>query len=77
MRHSSSDSSSIGGGASAGFPRGAPASTQRPMAAISASDSDGSSLNRRTPTLRSMNHGGISRCAVLSRMARAHGRTSW
>ena len=34
MRHSSSDASSIGGGASAGFPRGAPASTQRPMAAI-------------------------------------------
>ena len=77
MRQSSSDASSIGGGASAGLPRGAPASTQRPMVAISSSDSDGSSLNARTPTLRSMYQGGISRCAVLSRMARAQGRTSW
>ena len=75
MRHSSKAASSMGGGASAGLPRGDPAATQRPMVSISSSDSDGSSLNARTPTLRSMNQGGISRCAVLSRMARAHGRT--
>ena len=33
-----------GGGRSAGLPRGAPASTQRPISAISSALSDGSSL---------------------------------
>jgi hypothetical protein len=50
-----------GGGASAGLPSGAPASTQRAIVAISASLNDGSSLNLRIPTRRSMYHGGISR----------------
>ena len=76
IRHSSNDASCTGGGASAGLPRGAPASTHVPIVAISSSVSDASSLNVRTPTLRSMYHGGISRCAVRSLMARAQGRTS-
>ena len=50
-----------GGGMSAGLPAGAPASTHFAMVAISASVSDGSSLNLVMPTWRSMYHGGISR----------------
>ena len=64
----------IGGGASAGLPRGAPWSTQRPMVAISASLSDGSS--RYLPTVRSTNHGGMTRASTRCLMERAHGRTS-
>ena len=50
-----------GGGMSAGLPSGAPWSTQLEMVAISASVSEGSSLNLVMPTLRSMCQGGISR----------------
>ena len=67
---------SRGGGRSAGSPWGAPASTQAPMVAISASLSDGSSLKRWMPMFLSTNHGGISRAAVRALMARAQGRTS-
>ena len=76
MVHSLPSGNCRGGGRSAGLPRGAPASTQRPISAISASLSDGSSLNSRTPTSFSMNHGGIVRSEVRALMARAHGRTS-
>ena len=66
-----------GGGRSAGLPRGAPASTQLPISAISSAVSDGSSLNAWIPMFLSMNQGGISRASVRWRMERAQGRTSW
>ena len=50
-----------GGGMSAGFPCGAPASTHLTMVAISSSVSDRSLLKCWMPTFLSMNHGGISR----------------
>src|SRR5579872_3527165 len=61
---------------SAGLPSGAPCSTQAAMVAISASLSDGSSLNLVMPTLRSMCQGGICRRATFSLMDRAQGRAS-
>lgn len=69
-------SQTSGGGRSAGFPRGAPASTQAAMVSISASLSEGSSLKCWMPMFLSMNHGGISRAAVRLRIDRAQGRTS-
>ena len=62
---------------SAGLPRGAPASTHAEIVAISASVSDRSSLKCCTPTVLSMNQGGILRVTTLSRIERAHGRASW
>ena len=61
---------------SAESPRGAPASAQAPMTAISSSVSEMSSLNRWTPMFFSMNQGGISRSAVFCFIALAHGRAS-
>src|SRR5262245_58364870 len=61
---------------SAGFPRSAPPSTQREIVAISSSLSEGSLLNLRTPTVRSMYHGGISRVVTFCLIVRAQGRTS-
>jgi hypothetical protein len=46
------------------------------IVAISASVSDGSSLNLLMPMCRSMYQGGISRRWPLSPMERAHGRVS-
>ena len=67
----------IGAGMSAGSPSGAPASTHCTTASISASLSEMSLANSRTPTVLSMCHGGMTRAATFSLMARAHGRTSW
>ena len=75
-RQTSSAGHAIGGGASAGSPGGAPASTQRTTVSISASLSDMSLAKSRMPTVLSMCHGGILRAATFSLMARAHGRTS-
>jgi len=47
------------------------------MVAISASLSDGSSLNFEMPMWRSMYHGGISRDDTLALIDRAQGRASW
>ena len=63
-------------GMSAGFPSGAPSSTQLEIVAISASVKDGSSLNFAIPTLRSICHGGIWRRTTFSLIDRAHGRAS-
>ena len=57
-------------------PRGAPASAQAPNAAISSSLSERSSLKCWMPMFFSMNHGGISRRAVLFFIERAQGRAS-
>ena len=76
MLHWSPAGHSRGGGMSAGSPRRAPPSTQAAIVAISASLSDGSSLNAWMPMFLSMNQGGISRASVRLLMARAHGRTS-
>ena len=76
-RQTSPAGQSMGGGRSSGFPSGAPASTQRTTASISASLSEMSLANSRMPTVLSMCHGGITRLATLSRIARAQGRTSW
>ena len=65
-----------GGGMSAGFPCGAPASTHFTMASISRSVSDRSLLKCWTPTFLSMNHGGISRAATFRLIDAAHGRAS-
>ena len=65
-----------GAGMSAGLPRGAPASTQRPIVAISSLVSDGSFLNEVMPIDLSMWKGGISCDAVRALMERAHGRAS-
>src|SRR5579883_11742 len=64
------------GGISAGLPSGAPPSTQAEIVAISASLSDGSSLNFVMPMLRSMCQGGICRRDTFSLTDRAHGRAS-
>src|SRR5438552_3111321 len=77
MCHLSTSLNCRGAGMSAAFPAGAPASTHFAIVAISASLSDGSSLNFVIPTCRSMYHGGISRAAVFCLIDRAHGRTSW
>ena len=61
---------------SAGSPRGAPASTQPAIVAISLSVSDGSFLNSCMPMRRSMCHGGISRDSTRLLIDRAQGRTS-
>ena len=61
---------------SAGLPIGAPASTHAAMVAISASLSDGSSLNFVMPIVRSMCQGGISRATTFCLIDRAHGRAS-
>ena len=65
---------STGGGMSAGFPRGAPLSTQRTMVVISSSLSDLSSLKPCTPMFLSMNHGGILRVVTFSLIDLAQGR---
>ena len=62
---------------SAGLPIGAPASTHAAMVAISASLSEGSSLNFVIPMCRSMCHGGISRATTFCLIERAHGLASW
>ena len=49
---------------SAGLPRGAPASTQAPMVAISSLLMEMSSLKSWMPTSFSMNQGGIVRSEV-------------
>ena len=67
---------SIGGGASAGSPMGAPASTHATIVPISSSVSETSFLNSWIPTFRSTCQGGISRVDTFSRMTGAHGRTS-
>ena len=72
---------SMAGGMSAGLPRGAPASTQSAIRAISSLLSEMSFLKRWMPTFFSMNQGGIrsgslSGREVLSLIARAQGRTS-
>ena len=72
----SSAGHSMGGGMSARSPSGAPASTQRTTASISASLREMSLAKSRMPTVLSMCHGGMLRSATFSRMARAHGRTS-
>ena len=74
MVHSFASAHSFGGGMSAGLPRGAPASAQAPMVAISSSVSEMSSLKYWTPIFFSMNQGGISRRAVFCFIARAQGR---
>ena len=51
---------------SAVLPRGAPASTHAAILAISASLSDGSSLNCWMPTLRSMCHGGSNHINLVN-----------
>ena len=76
MCHASSSGNTGGGGRSAGLPRGAPASDHAAIVAISASVSDGSSLNCWMPTLRSMCQGGMMRSRTRVLMARAQGRTS-
>ena len=48
----------------------------RRMVAISASVSDGSSLNFRTPTPRAICHGGMFRASTSRLIERAHGRAS-
>ena len=77
MCHLSTSANWRGGGMSAGLPAGAPLSTHFAMVAISASVSDGSSLNLVMPTWRSMYHGGISRAVTFCLIDRAHGRASW
>jgi hypothetical protein len=74
--HASSSGNWTAGGMSAALPRGAPASTQLAIVAISLSLSEGSFLKWRMPTLRSMNHGGISRAVIRCLIALAYGRTS-
>ena len=74
--HSCGLGNSAGGGASAGLPRGDPASTQAAMVAISASVNDGSSLKSWMPMRRSTYQGGISRVSTLRLTDRAQGRTS-
>src|SRR5215831_5405197 len=76
IAHSYAFSNAGVGGMSAGLPFGAPPSTHFTIVAICSSLSDGSSLNFWMPTLRSMNHGGISRCEIFVLMDRAHGRAS-
>src|SRR5437867_419774 len=76
MCHRCESSNWRGGGISAGLPSGAPPSTQATIVAISSSVSEGSSLNRRIPTLRSINHGGMSRVTTFAFIARAQGRAS-
>src|ERR1041384_6931612 len=61
---------------SAGFPSGAPASTQAEIVWMSRSLSDRSLAKCCTPTFLSMNHGGMSRASTFCLMARAHGRAS-
>jgi len=70
MCHLSVSSSLRAGGISARFPSGAPLSTQATIVAISWSLKDGSSLNFRIPTFRSMNHSGMSRLATFSLIER-------
>ncbi len=76
MCHLSMSANWRGAGMSAGLPAGAPWSTHLVMIAISASVSEGSSLNLVMPTWRSMYHGGISRDATFCLIERAHGRAS-
>ena len=80
MSHSSAPAKTRGGGRSAGLPRGAPASTQRPIVSISAALSETSSLKSCMPMVLSMNQGGILPTApvwpVRCLMLRAQGRTS-
>src|SRR5258706_11883710 len=64
------------GGMSAGFPRGAPASTHLLMVATSSSVSEMSFLKLLMPMVRSMNHGGISRDSGFVLIERAHGLPS-
>ena len=75
-RQTSSAGHAMGGGRSAGLPRGAPTSTQAAIVAICSSVSEMSFANAWMPTVLSMCHGGISRATTLRRMARAQGRTS-
>src|SRR5688572_15936366 len=58
--HSPTPSSLSGGGASAGLPRGAPASAHAPIIAICASDSEMSSFTFWMPMFVSRNQGGIA-----------------
>ena len=67
---------SIGAGASAGLPCGAPASTHPTIVSISSSLSDRSFLNRWIPTVLSMCQGGISLASTFALIDRAHGRAS-
>ena len=67
---------SRGGGMSAGFPRGAPTSTQAAIVAISAFFSDRSCLKLWMPTVLSIVHGGISRLTTFVLIDRAQGRAS-
>src|SRR5216683_1413186 len=64
MCHRSRSSNCRGGGISAGFPIGAPASTHLAMRSTSSSVGDGSFLNFLMPTDLSIYHGGISRVNV-------------
>ena len=77
MCHMSRSANWRGGGRSSGLPRGAPASTQATTVSICSWLSERSYLKPWTPTLGSMNQGGMVRDATLSRIARAQGRVSW
>ena len=66
---------SIGGGATAGSPSGAPRSTHAAIVAISDSLSDRSLL--KWPYCGSANHGGIALVTTACLIAFAHGRVSF
>src|SRR2546425_5265951 len=78
--HFDASANTRGGGMSAGLPRGDPLSTHVAILATSSSFREMSSLNCWTPTVLSMNHGGIasglSRRPVRYLIDLAHGRTS-
>src|SRR5687767_7749460 len=74
MCHVSASANWRGGGMSAGFPCGAPASTHFMMVEMSASVSERSLLKCCTPMFLSMNHGGISRATTFCLIDLAHGR---
>src|SRR5258706_7492449 len=71
-----SSSNLTGGGISAGFPLGAPASTHSTMVAISLLESPPSLLDLLMPTLGSTYHSRIIRDANFSLIAFDHRRTS-
>src|ERR1700730_9063486 len=71
-----SSSNLTGGGISAGFPFGAPASAHWTMVEISFVESPPSFLNVLMPTFGSTYHGGIIRKVTFSLIAFAHGRSS-